>query len=116
MSVPGMLALQSQSGESSRSSTPKRPRTVSKAPGVARAIRGMPRPEEEHEVERVEQQVNDLQVQEIHVSQHNYQFNMMVGIDPARLDEVIREGRAMLEESMNRTAHAEQVTIDVHRP
>ena len=88
---------------------------MSKAPGVARAIRGMPRPEEEREVERVEQQVDDPQVHETHVSQHNYQFNMMVGIDPARLDEVIREGRAMLEESMNRTAHAEQVAIDVHR-
>ena len=60
---------------------------MSKPPGVARAIRGMPRPSDEHEVEYAEQVGDEPQLQETHVSQHNNQFNMMVGIDPARLDE-----------------------------
>ena len=114
MSAVGMPAFRAPSGGSSRSSTPKR--TISKpSKGVARAIKGMPRPSEENDVDIVEQRTYEPSAHEVNVLQHNCQFNVLVGIDPVHVEGMIRQGRAMLEQSMLQAAQAEQVAAEVYR-
>ena len=41
----------------------------------------------------------DIPEQGLSLTQHNYQFNVLVGIDPAQVEEMVQEGRTMLEQA-----------------
>ena len=86
-----------QSG-SSKSSTPRTPRRgvranlPPKAPkSVGKAIRDMPKPasdEADYDV--------DIPEQGLSLTQHNHQFNVLVGVDPVQVEEIAQERQTML--------------------
>ena len=76
---------------------------------MAKAIRDMAEPDaEESELEVVPERG-------LSKTQQNYKFNILVGINLMQVEEMIQEGRTMLEHARVQAAQAEQVAAEVYR-
>ena len=63
---------------------------------MSKAIRDTPKPSTDGANDEVELPEQTITEQGLSLSQHNYAFNVLVGIDPAQVEDMILEGRTML--------------------